>query len=92
MGFAADGFLIHYSKSGAYESGYVLKNTPRTGTGCVATGPAGGTTVSIDGTVPDGTYTSTRGWAMLYFLTFFGCDWPIPKRKPCFSAKFLCDT
>ena len=58
MGFAADGFLIHYSKSGVYESGYVLKNTPRTGTGCVATGPAGGTTVSIDGTVPDGTYTS----------------------------------
>ncbi len=58
LGFAADGFLIYYSKSGSYESGYKLKNTQRTGTGCLATGPAGGNTVEINGTIPDGTYTS----------------------------------
>ena len=58
LGFAADGFLIYYSKSNNYESGYALKNEPRTGTDCLATGPAGGNTVSINGTFPDGTYTS----------------------------------
>ena len=58
IGFAADGFLIYYSNSGAYESGYELKTEPRTGTDCLATGPAGGNMVSISETVPDGTYTS----------------------------------
>ena len=58
IGFAADGFLIYYSKSAAYESGYELKTEPRTGTDCLATGPAGGNIVSISETVPDGTYTS----------------------------------
>ncbi len=58
LGFAADGYLIYYSKSGAYESGYELKKTPREGTGCSATGPAGGDRVAIQGTLPDGTYTS----------------------------------
>ena len=58
LGFAADGFLIYYSKSSAYQSGYALKTTPRTGTDCLATGPAGGSIVSVNGTVPDGTYTS----------------------------------
>ncbi len=58
IGFAADGFLIHYSKSGAYESGYELATGARTGTGCVASGPAGGDPVDLAGTTPDGTYTS----------------------------------
>ena len=58
IGFAADGFIIYYSNSGAYESGYELKTEPRTGTDCLATGPAGGNMVSISETVPDGTYTS----------------------------------
>ena len=58
IGFAADGFLIYYSKSAAYKSGYELKTEPRTGTDCLATGPAGGNIVSISETVPDGTYTS----------------------------------
>ena len=58
VGFAADGFLVYYSKSNAYESGYVLSTEPRTGTDCVASGPAGGDTVEIAGTVPDGTYGS----------------------------------
>lgn len=58
IGFASDGFLIYYSKSGAYDSSYVLSTDARTGTGCVASGPGGGDAVDIEGTTPDGTYTS----------------------------------
>jgi hypothetical protein len=54
IGFAADGFLIYYSKSGAYRPGYRVATEPRTGTGCTYRGQ----TVDIDGTVPDGTYVS----------------------------------
>ncbi len=57
VGFAADGFLMYYSKSGAYESGYDLSTSERAGTDCVATGPAG-ITLDVEGTTPDGTYTS----------------------------------
>lgn len=57
IGFAADGYLMYYSKSGAYDSGYVLSAEPRTGTGCVASGPDG-TQVDLEGTAPDGTYNS----------------------------------
>lgn len=60
IGFAADGFLIYYSKSGAYEPGYVLDTTPRTGTDCTISLP-GGEAFDLDGTTPDGTYTSD--WA-----------------------------
>ena len=58
VGFAADGHLMYYSKSGAYESSYQLSTEARTGTDCVASGPAGGSTVEIEGTMPDGTYGS----------------------------------
>lgn len=58
IGFAADGHLIYYSKSGAYDPGYTLSGEARTGTGCVASGPAGGAEVGLAGTVPDGTYAS----------------------------------
>lgn len=58
VGFAADGYLIYASVSGAYTSSYQLVDDARTGTGCLASGPAGGDTVDIDGTSPDGTYTS----------------------------------
>ncbi|MEM7324970.1 MAG: YHYH protein [Actinomycetota bacterium] len=58
VGFAADGFLIYYSKSGAYSSGYALSTEARTGTDCVASGPAGGDGVDIAGTTADGTYGS----------------------------------
>ena len=58
VGFAADGFLIYYSKSALHESGYELASTPRTGTNCLASGPTGGNQVSINGSIPDGTYTS----------------------------------
>ncbi len=59
VGFAADGYLMYYSKSGAYKPSYVLSATPRTGTGCVASSALGGQTVDdLEGTAPDGTYTS----------------------------------
>lgn len=58
VGFAADGYLMYYSKSGAYEPGYVLASDARVGTDCTASGPAGGTAVDIEGSTPDGTYTS----------------------------------
>ena len=57
VGFAADGFLMVYSKSGAYESSYVLSTAERSGTDCLISGP-GGTVVDLEGTTPDGTYTS----------------------------------
>ena len=57
VGFAADGFLMYYSKSGVYESGYGLAMADRTGTDCVGSLPPRAT-VDIDGTSPDGTYTS----------------------------------
>ncbi len=57
VGFATDGFLMYYSKSGAYESGYELAMADRTGTDCVLSLPPGDA-VNIDGTSPDGTYTS----------------------------------
>ncbi len=58
IGFAADGYLMYYSKSGAYESSYVLSDGARAGTGCVASGPAGDDEFDLAGTTPDGTYTS----------------------------------
>lgn len=59
VGFAADGHLMYYSRSGAYRPGYVLSTEPRTGTGCVGSSALGGEAVDdLEGTVPDGTYTS----------------------------------
>ena len=63
VGFAADGHLMYYSKSGAYESGYALSSTARSGTGCQASGPAGGTTIELEGSTPDGTYTTDWQWS-----------------------------
>ena len=54
VGFAADGFLMYYSKSAAYDTGYELVSEPRTGTNCTYRGES----VEIDGTIPDGTYVS----------------------------------
>lgn len=59
VGFAADGFLMYYSTSGAYRSGYALSTEPRTGTGCVASSALGGGAVDdLEGTTPDGTFAS----------------------------------
>ncbi len=57
IGFASDGFLISYSKSGAYDSGYLLSDEARDGEGCVASGPDRDE-IDLAGTAPDGSYTS----------------------------------
>ena len=54
VGFAADGFLMYYSKSAAYDTGYELSTEARTGTNCTYRGE----TIEIDGTTPDGSYVS----------------------------------
>lgn len=59
IGFAADGHLLYYSRSGAYRPSYVLSTVARTGTGCVGSSALGGVAISdLEGTLPDGTYTS----------------------------------
>ncbi len=58
VGFAADGFLIYYSKSNAYPSSFRPSAELRVGADCVASGPAGGTSIEIQDSTPDGTYTS----------------------------------
>lgn len=58
VGFANDGFLILYSKSGAYKPSYQLKKTVRKGTDCLYTNPHNSTQIDIEGTTPDGTYVS----------------------------------
>ncbi|NQU37459.1 MAG: YHYH protein [Actinobacteria bacterium] len=58
VGFAADGFLMYYSKSGAYKPGYTLSTQERTGTDCTGSGALRSSSVDIEGTTPDGTYTS----------------------------------
>jgi hypothetical protein len=57
VGFAADGHLIYYSKSGAYPPSYRLETALRTGTDCQ---PSLRNTSPTDfqGSTPDGAYTS----------------------------------
>lgn len=57
VGFAADGHLIYYSKSGALSSGYVLSEQARSGTDCAISLP-GGEAFDLEGSEPDGTYSS----------------------------------
>ena len=60
VGFAADGHLIYYSKSGGYQSSYRLGEGTREGTNCTYTpgGPnANGTTITF-GPDKDGSLTS----------------------------------
>lgn len=58
VGFAADGFLMYYSKSSAYSPGYALSTDPRVGSDCIGSGALQNVAVDIDGTTPDGTYAS----------------------------------
>ena len=59
VGFAADGHLMYYSLSGAYRPSYRLSTEPRTGTGCVGSSALrAGSIDDLEGTTPDGTYTS----------------------------------
>ena len=57
IGFAADGFLMCYSKSGVYKSSYQLSTEPRVGIDCARGGPQG-RPFEIEGTMPDGTFLS----------------------------------
>ncbi len=63
VGFAADGYLIYYSKSGAYDSGYELSTETRSGTECVGSGALQNISVEIEGTTPDGTYSADWLWS-----------------------------
>lgn len=56
IGFARDGHLMYYSKSGAYQPSYQLSSTLRTGTDCVISGPRN-TPTEINGTKPNGMLT-----------------------------------
>ena len=58
VGFAADGFLMYYSKSGAYSPSYSLSTTARSGVDCVGSMALGGGAVEVEGTMADGTYAS----------------------------------
>jgi len=58
VGFAADGFLIYYSKSAAYRTSYVLATILRTGIDCSLSLPTSNSNFDLNGTQPDGTYTS----------------------------------
>jgi major membrane immunogen (membrane-anchored lipoprotein) len=63
VGFAADGYLMYYSKSSAYSSGYALSSDTRSGTDCVGSSALQSVAVEIDGTTPDGTYASDWEWS-----------------------------
>lgn len=58
IGFALDGHLMYYSKSGAYKPSIQLSTTPRSGTGCTFTLANNTQDVTVEGTAPDGTYVS----------------------------------
>ena len=58
VGFAADGFLMYYSKSGVYSPSYSLSTDARSGADCVGSMALGGDAVDVEGTAADGTYAS----------------------------------
>lgn len=57
IGFAMDGFLIYYSKSGKYKPSYKLNGDIREGSDCAYTNPHHHQDVVIQNTDPDGTFT-----------------------------------
>ncbi|MEM9544824.1 MAG: YHYH protein [Bacteroidota bacterium] len=56
IGFARDGHLMYYSKSGAYKPSYKMIDTDREGTDCVYENPHQRKEFSIQGSVPDGSF------------------------------------
>ena len=62
IGFAADGHLVMYSKSGALRSGYALVTARRTGSDCQPS-LRNTTPIDLEGTDPDGTYVSDWEWS-----------------------------
>ena len=57
VGFAMDGFLIYYSRSGAYTPSYKLIDENREGTDCLYENPHTKMNIELEDTTPDGTYT-----------------------------------
>jgi hypothetical protein len=57
VAFAADGFLIYYSKSSAYEASYQIGTDDRDGTNCTYTQGGGGSTI-VFGPQKDGSLKS----------------------------------
>ena len=55
IGFAKDGFLIYYSKSGKYKPSFKIAEKERTGTDCVYARP-NGFEKDYEGTKADGTF------------------------------------
>ncbi|MEM6396892.1 MAG: YHYH protein [Bacteroidota bacterium] len=56
IGFAMDGFLIYYSRSGKYKPSYQLIDESREGTDCVYRNPHQRMDIDLANTQPDGTY------------------------------------
>ncbi len=57
IGFAADGYLIYYSKDETYQTSYKLSEEERVGDSCAYIRTPDDE-VQIDGTLPDGTFVS----------------------------------
>lgn len=49
---------MYYSKSAAYQPSFQLSTSQRAGSDCVGSSAIGGSAVEVEGTTPDGTYTS----------------------------------
>ena len=59
VGFAADGYLIYISTTDTYKPSYQLTASLRTGSDCqISLGGGQGPNKVVEGTAPDGTYTS----------------------------------
>lgn len=60
VGFAADGHLMYMSMTDTFSSSYRLSANLRTGSNCVMSlgNQSQGTNIVVEGTTPDGTYTS----------------------------------
>jgi len=58
VGYAHDGFPIHYSKSGIYKPSYQLAKDLRTGDACNYRNPSQKMTKKFQDTQPDGTFVS----------------------------------
>lgn len=56
IGFAMDGFLIYYSRSGQYKPSYRLIDESREGTDCVYSNPHQRRNIDLANTQADGTY------------------------------------
>ena len=58
VGFAKDGFLMYYSKSGVFKPSYGLAGGYRSGTDCTYNSPGVTIDTDLEGTKPDGTYVT----------------------------------